>query len=79
MSHVCGLMARRAYNIEGIICLPMEDKNFSRIWLLVDEENRLDQVIKQIQKLRDVLNVQRHGVDLCIYNRLQKLYISISE
>ena len=45
MSHVCGLLSRRAYNVEGIICLPMRDTNFSRIWLLLCEEQRLEQVI----------------------------------
>lgn len=23
MSHVCGLFARRAYNVEGILCMPL--------------------------------------------------------
>ena len=25
MSHVCGLLSRRAYNVEGILCLPIGD------------------------------------------------------
>jgi len=29
MSHVCGLFARRAFNVEGIICLPMRDASRS--------------------------------------------------
>jgi acetolactate synthase-1/3 small subunit len=74
MSHVCGLLSRRAYNMTGIICLPMQDKNFSRIWLLVNEEQRLEQVVKQIQKLHDVLSVERHGVDHRIFTRLQKMF-----
>lgn len=24
MSHVCGLFARRAFNVEGILCLPLK-------------------------------------------------------
>ncbi|WP_421720649.1 ACT domain-containing protein [Aeromonas salmonicida] len=31
MSHVCGLFARRAFNVEGILCLPLKDGKQSRI------------------------------------------------
>ena len=75
MSHVCGLLARRAYNMEGIISLPMQDKTLSRIWLLLDKEARLEQLVKQLNKLHDVLTVHRHGVDKRIYKRLQKIFV----
>ena len=74
MSHVCGLLARRAYNMEGIICLPMADRQTSRICLLVNEENRLEQVIKQIGKLHDVLDVQRRDINQRMFAHLQKLF-----
>ena len=32
MSHVVGLFSRRAYNVEGILCLPVGDGRQSRIW-----------------------------------------------
>ena len=35
MSHVCGLFSRRAFNVDGILCLPLEDGATSRIWLRV--------------------------------------------
>lgn len=54
MSHICGLFARRAYNLEAIACVPLAGGKTSRIWLQVDEAERLDQVIKQIRKLPDV-------------------------
>ncbi len=59
MSHVCGLFARRAYNVEGIVCLPLGEGRESKIFLKVNEEERLDQVIKQIVKLSDVKRVER--------------------
>lgn len=63
MSHICGLFSRRAYNLEKILCFPMKDKNYSKMWLLVQEENKLDQVIKQLKKLEDVcdLNYRRNS------------------
>lgn len=58
MSHICGLFARRAYNLEAIACVPCGGGATSRIWLQVYEAERLGQVIKQIEKLPDVLSVE---------------------
>jgi acetolactate synthase-1/3 small subunit len=60
MSHICSLFARRAYNLEAIACIPVGTGRTSRIWLKVDEADRLEQVIKQIRKLPDVIEVS-HG------------------
>jgi acetolactate synthase-1/3 small subunit len=60
MSHICGLFARRAYNVEGIACMPVNGGQTSKIWLLVDADDRLDQMIKQVDKLEDVLIVERY-------------------
>lgn len=61
MSHVCGLFARRAFNLEGIACLPVGGGAESRIWLLVNDDLQLPQVMRQVEKLEDVLTVTRHG------------------
>ncbi len=58
MSHICGLFSRRAYNLEKILCFPIPQSRVSQMWLKVNEENNLDQVIKQIEKLEDVRQVQ---------------------
>jgi acetolactate synthase-1/3 small subunit len=59
MSHVCGLFARRAFNVEGIVCLPIADGTRSIILLVVVEDARLEQVMRQIEKLEDILEVRR--------------------
>ncbi len=59
MSHVCGLFARRAFNVEGILCLPVGDGTRSAILLLVNEDERLEQVIRQLRKLEDVVAIER--------------------
>jgi len=59
MSHVCGLFARRGFNVEGIVCLPVSDGTRSVILLVVNEEERLEQLIRQLRKLEDVLDVHR--------------------
>lgn len=59
MSHVVGLFSRRLFNVEGILCRAIGDGQHSRIWLLVHEDRRLPQLIRQLQKLEDVLRVER--------------------
>jgi acetolactate synthase-1/3 small subunit len=74
MSHVIGLFARRAYNVEGIICLPMKNTQQSRMWLLVNEDEKLEQIIQQTGKLVDVISVKRHGVDHKVFERLEDIF-----
>jgi acetolactate synthase-1/3 small subunit len=59
MSHVCGLFARRAFNVEGILCVPVGDARCSAILLLVHEDQRLEQLVCQLRKLEDVLDIYR--------------------
>lgn len=59
MSHVCGLFARRAFNVEGILCLPVGDGARSVVLLLVRDDDRLDQMILQLRKLEDVVDIGR--------------------
>jgi acetolactate synthase-1/3 small subunit len=59
MSHVCGLFARRGFNVDGIVCLPIGDTTRSVILLVVNEDDRLEQLIRQLGKLEDVLDVRR--------------------
>jgi acetolactate synthase-1/3 small subunit len=63
MSHVCNLFSRRAYNVEAILCLPEPDPAVSRIWLLVNAGQVLDQMLAQARKLDDVHKAELRGVD----------------
>ncbi len=71
MSHICGLFARRSYNMEAILCLPLADRRYSQVWLLLDEDARLEQVMRQTQKLVDVIDVRRHDGAVDIFPRLR--------
>lgn len=68
--HVCGLFARRAFNVEGILCLPIQGSDQSRIWLLVNDDQRLEQMISQIDKLEDVAKVVRNQSDPTMFNKI---------
>ncbi|HQU77931.1 MAG TPA: acetolactate synthase small subunit [Azonexus sp.] len=74
MSHVIGLFSRRTYNVEGILCLPVGDGRQSRIWLLVNEDQRLPQMIKQAQKLEDVIAVRRHNANHAVFSELESFF-----
>ena len=70
MSHVCGLFARRAFNLEGILVTPVTDGSTCSVWLLVNEDNRMEQVVRQVSKLHDVLDVRATGIDGGAFERL---------
>ena len=74
MSHVVGLFSRRAYNVEGILCLPVGDGSCSRIWLLVNEDQRLAQMMKQVEKLEDVIAIRRHHADHAVFSELEDFF-----
>ncbi|SLM64640.1 Acetolactate synthase small subunit [Dickeya aquatica] len=71
---MCGLFARRAFNVEGIMCMPLPDSEQSRIWLLVKDDQRLAQMISQVEKLEDVLQVTRHGEEMRIFDQVAEFY-----
>jgi acetolactate synthase-1/3 small subunit len=82
MSHVVGLFSRRAFNVEGILCMPLpattgstgSTDKLSRIWLLVNEDGRLPQLIRQLEKLEDVRTVRRHGAEHEVFVRLEEFF-----
>lgn len=74
MSHVVGLFSRRSYNVEGILCLPVGDGHQSRIWLLVNEDQRLAQMMKQVDKLEDVIAIRRHNADHAVFQDLETFF-----
>jgi acetolactate synthase I/III small subunit len=74
MSHICGLFARRAFNVEGILCMPIGTGAQSRIWLRVPDDHRLEQMLRQLRKLEDVVSVQRHGADHEVFVRLEEFF-----
>lgn len=57
MSHITGLFSRRGYNLEGILCGKIEGTNHSRMYLLVENNELLEQIIRQLQKLYDVIDL----------------------
>ena len=56
LSHVVGLFTRRSYNIESLAAGVTEKPEITRVTIVVTgDEQVLDQVMKQVNKLVDVL------------------------
>lgn len=67
LSRVAGLFSRRGYNIATLSVGVTEDENISRITVQVDcDDMTIEQIIKQVEKLVDVIRVVElqgdHGV-----------------
>jgi acetolactate synthase-1/3 small subunit len=52
-----------------------DDKKLSRMWLLVNEEERLSQLIKQTEKLVDVLSVEQHPMEGSAFEATQEYFV----
>lgn len=59
MSQITGLFSRRNFNLEGIVCGPVGNGDRSRMYLTVATDAKLEQILLQLQKLYDVLEVSR--------------------
>lgn len=66
LARISGLLSRRMFNIESIAAGLTEDPNITRITVVVQGDDQvLDQVIKQLSKLVDVIKILRiEGPDL---------------
>lgn len=74
MSHITGLFARRAFNLEGILCAQTGDGSTSKMFLLVENNSSLEQIIKQLEKLYDILKVSIHlDYDKSVFNNIYNL------
>ncbi|MDD2496946.1 MAG: acetolactate synthase small subunit [Desulfitobacteriaceae bacterium] len=59
LTHISGLISRRAFNIESITAGSTEEPDMTRITLVVDAENEdeLEQVVNQLDKLVYVIKI----------------------
>lgn len=59
LTHVAGLISRRAFNIESIAAGYTEEPDVTRINIVVsvDDEIELEQVVNQLNKLIDVIKI----------------------
>ncbi len=59
LARISGLLSRRVFNIESIAASLTEETDITRITIVVQGDDQiLDQVVKQLSKLIDVIKIQ---------------------
>lgn len=80
LSRISGLFSRRGYNIESITAGVTADPRYTRITIVASGDNEiLDQIEKQVEKLVDVRNIKVLAPDESVYRELCLIKISVSE
>lgn len=70
------VFARRAYNVDSLVVSPSADPNFSRMNIVASgDEKVLDQIIKQLNKLVDVVHAADRTNDDVIHRELALIKI----
>ena len=71
LARVASLFARRGFNIYSLAVAPAEDEGFSRITICVDvEDTPLEQVVKQLFKLIEVVKISELDPRNCVEREL---------
>jgi acetolactate synthase-1/3 small subunit len=77
LARVSNMFARRGYNIESLAVGPTERPDVSRITLRVDcSTNSLEQIVKQMHKLVNVLRVSELEPELALERELALIKVS---
>ncbi len=79
LSRVSGLFSARAYNIESLTVAPTEDPSLSRMTLITrGSDNIVEQILKQLNKLVDVVKVMDLSEGIHIERELLLLKIRVT-
>ena len=77
LSRVAGLFSRRDYNIVSLSVGVTEDEEISRITVQVDcDDVSIEQIIKQVEKLVEVIRVIELGRDRGVFRELALIKVA---
>jgi len=80
LSRVSGLFSRRGFNIDSLTVGETEDPSVSRMTIAVTGENRvLEQIVRQLEKLVDVIAVRELDGGLCLRREIMLVKIGVNE
>ncbi len=78
LARIAQTFSRRGYNIESLVVSPAIDGHFSRMTIGVSgAEEGLDQIIKQVAKLIDVLHCTDHTFDDAVTKEMGLIKIAV--
>jgi acetolactate synthase-1/3 small subunit len=76
LARVAQVFARRGYNIDSLVVSPSTDGRFSRMTIAAKGSvDGLDQIIKQVSKLVDVIHCKDHAFDDAVVRELALIKI----
>ncbi len=79
LTRVSGLFARRGYNIDSLAVCNTEDENYSRMTIVsTGDDMTINQVIKQLDKLVDVIKVSELDAIGAVSRELTLVKIKVS-
>jgi acetolactate synthase-1/3 small subunit len=80
LSRVSGLFSRRGFNIDSLTVGETDNPSISRMTIAVTGEERiLEQIVKQLEKLVDVIAVQELESSSCLRREIILVKISVDE
>ncbi len=80
LSRVSGLFSRRGFNIDSLTVGETEDPSISRMTIAVTGEERvLEQIVKQLEKLIDVIAVRELEPSACLRREIILIKIGADE
>ncbi len=78
LARIAQVFARRGFNIESLVVSPAVDGNFSRMTIgCSGKPDGLEQIIKQLAKLIDVLHCIDHTYDQSVMKEMGLIKISV--
>lgn len=78
LARIAQVFSRRGFNIESLVVSPAVDGNFSRMTITCSgDPEGLDQIIKQVMKLIDVLRCIDHTYDQSVMKEMGLIKIAV--
>ncbi|MEI7912055.1 MAG: acetolactate synthase small subunit [Verrucomicrobiota bacterium] len=79
LMRICQVFARRAFNIDSLVVSQGRDARFSRITIgLTGDPEGLEQIVKQVAKLIDVIHCSEHTLDHSVTKEMVLIKIRCS-
>ncbi len=79
LMRICQAFARRAFNIDSLVVSQSRDARYSRITIgITGDPEGLDQIIKQVAKLIDVIHCSEHTLDNSVTKEMVLIKIRCS-
>ncbi len=79
LTRVSGMFSRRGFNIDSLTVSNTEDPSVSRMTLVGQGDEAVKkQIIKQLSKIHDVLEIQEMTPDICVSRELLLIKVAIN-